>query len=159
MYKIGIVANTHGIRGELKIVSETDFNRFEKGKEVIIDNKTYQIESVRDQNKFILVKFVGLNSINDVEELKGIPIYSDEPYEIEEDDVYHYQTIIGTKVYTEDGEYLGVTSDIIEVPHGHLLEVKDGMRKNLIPFVENFVKEVTDEKITITPIEGLIKWL
>ena len=39
MYKIGIVANTHGIRGELKIVSETDFNRFEKGKEVIIDNK------------------------------------------------------------------------------------------------------------------------
>lgn len=159
MYRIGMIANTHGVRGELKIISETDFNRFEKGKTVIINDQTYKIQSVRDQNKFLLIKFEGFNTINDVERLKGTPIYSDEPYEIEEEDTYHYQALIGTKVYTDKGEYLGITSDIIEVPHGHLIEVKDGDRKNLIPFVQNFIKEVTNEKIVITPIEGLIKWL
>ena len=59
------------------------------------------------------------------------------------------------EVYNTLGDYLGIVTDVLEMPRGYLLEVKDKEKKMLIPFVEAFVKEILEDKIIIEEIEGL----
>jgi 16S rRNA processing protein RimM len=68
-----------------------------------------------------------------------------------------YEDLIGKKVCTDQGEDVGVVTSLVEVPQGHLIDVKKTNGKHvLIPFVSVFVDEIDDEKIIIKPIEGLL---
>jgi 16S rRNA processing protein RimM len=161
-YHIGHITNTHGIRGEVKIYNLSDFNRFFVGAIIYVElkgtKKEFEIERVRQQQKLFIVKFKGIDNINDIEMYKGLPIYSDEEIddELDEDD-YHYHTLIDKPCYKEDLTYIGKVMSIIPVPQGHLLEIEtEEGKKVMVPFIEVFVKEVTDEKIIIKPIEGLL---
>ncbi len=65
LYKVGSIVNTHGIRGEVRVIATTDFpeERFVKGKELVIDGKTptkVTIATVRPHKQFILLSFVDL---------------------------------------------------------------------------------------------------
>ncbi|WP_157868336.1 ribosome maturation factor RimM [Acholeplasma palmae] len=157
MQKIGRVINTHGVRGELKIKPETDFDRFEEGKEVYIKGIKLKIKSIRDQQQMLLIVFENYGSLNDVMTFKGQDVFTDEAYEITEEDTYHFLELIGLKVYTDTNDYVGVVTDVLEVPQGHLLEIKNNDNKNLVPFRKEFVSDVTNDKIIIKPIEGLLK--
>jgi 16S rRNA processing protein RimM len=75
---------------------------------------------------------------------------------LEEDD-YHYQDLIGKKVYKDDGVLIGKVTSMIEVPQGHLMEVeKTDQKKVLIPFVQAFIGDINQDRIIIHPIEGLL---
>lgn len=161
-YHIGHITNTHGIRGEVKIYSYSDFNRFFVGAKIYVEikglKKEFQIERVRNQNNLFIVKFKGYDNINDILMYKGLDLYSDEDVtdELEEDD-YHYQTLIDKKCYTKEGLFLGTVTSIVLVPQGHLLEIrKPDEKKVLVPFINAFVKDVKEDKIIIEPIEGLL---
>ena len=69
-YLVGRIINTHGIKGELKIINESDFDRFKVGNTLFIlkDNKyeEVKISSVRYHQNFVLITINGLNNINDV---------------------------------------------------------------------------------------------
>ncbi|MDI6452923.1 ribosome maturation factor RimM [Peloplasma aerotolerans] len=162
MYQIGKITNTHGIKGEVKIYNLSDFNRFSIGAEVYIvlkeEKKVFTIERVRPQGKLLIVKFKGYDNINDILMYKGLELYSDEDVTDElEDDDYHYHDLIDKDVYTDQNVYVGKVVSMIPVPQGHLLEIekKDGT-KAMVPFIKVFVSEVLEDKIIITPIEGLI---
>jgi 16S rRNA processing protein RimM len=162
MYQIGKITNTHGIKGEVKIYNLSDFNRFSIGAEVYIvlkeEKKVFTIERVRPQGKLLIVKFKGYDNINDILMYKGLELYSDEDVTDElEDDDYHYHDLIDKDVYTDQNVYVGKVASMIPVPQGHLLEIekKDGT-KAMVPFIKVFVSEVLEDKIIITPIEGLI---
>lgn len=162
MYQIGKITNTHGIKGEVKIYNLSDFNRFSIGAEVYIvlkeEKKVFTIERVRPQGKLLIVKFKGYDNINDILMYKGLELYSDEDVTDElEDDDYHYHDLIDKDVYTDQNVYVGKVISMIPVPQGHLLEIekKDGT-KAMVPFIKVFVSEVLEDKIIITPIEGLI---
>jgi len=76
LLQVGIISSTHGIRGEVKVFPTTDdANRFRKLKEVILDTGrerlTLQIEGVKFFKKFAILKFKGMDHINDVEKYKG----------------------------------------------------------------------------------------
>lgn len=157
MYKIGKIINTHGIRGEVKIKSESDFDRFEKKKIVYINDGSFTIKSVRMQNDIYLVSFEDYPDLTSVEKLKGLYVYSDEEITIKNDDEFHYQELIGKQVYTTSNKFVGIITDLLEVPQGHILEIKDNNKKNLVPFVDAFIVEV-DENVIINEIEGLLKW-
>ena len=69
---VGEITNTHGIRGEVKVIPLTDdISAFDNIKKVSIDNKEYEIESYREHKSVLLVKFRGYDDINLVERLKG----------------------------------------------------------------------------------------
>jgi 16S rRNA processing protein RimM len=162
MYHIGKITNTHGIKGEVKIYNLSDFNRFLPSAKVYVmikgEKKFFTIEKTRSQNNLLIVKFKEFDNINDVLIYKGLDLYSDQDIidELEEDD-YHYQDLIGKKVYTDDHIFVGEVISLIPVPQGHLLEIiKENNKKVLVPFIKVFIKDVLEDKIIIKPIEGLL---
>ena len=160
MYQIGKITNTHGIKGEVKIYNLSDFNRFFIGNEIYVMikdvKKTFTIEQVRPQGTVLIVKFKDFNDINEILPYKGEFLYSDEKPDLDEDD-YHYDDLLEKEVFNESGERLGKVTSLIPVPQGHLLEIeKLNGKKALIPFVDEFVIEIEEDKIIIRPIEGLL---
>lgn len=159
MYQIGKIVKTHGIKGEVKIQSMSDFDRFvpkktiyyyEKGEKIYL-----KIATVRKQQQLFLVKFDGFNSLNDVEALKGLDLYTDERPTLEEDE-YLKEDLVGLEVYSTNGEYIGKVIDLMFLPSQETLVIKGETKKKiLIPFLKEFVIEITD-KIVIQVIEGLI---
>jgi len=160
-YQIGHITNTHGIRGEVKIYNMSDFNRFFVGAKVYVDQKGvkkfFEIEKVRHQQHMLIVKFKGFDNINDILVYKGQNLYSDDdPDELEDND-YHYQDLIDKPCYSQEGQHLGHVIAIVPVPQGHLLEMMTlENKKVLIPFIHRFIHSVQDDRIIITPIEGLL---
>lgn len=161
VYLVGKITNTHGIMGEVRVMNLSDFERYGPGSVVhVIEKgvqKSYVITRARPHKNQLIVKFEGYDNINDVLDLKGKELYASGRLESElgEDD-FRYDDLIGKNVITDDGNTFGVVSAIIEVPQGHLLEVTHGTRKILIPFVSQFVGDITEDRIVIHPIEGLL---
>ena len=163
MYEIGLITTTHGIKGEVKVRNLSDFERFNKWDLVyIIYNKekiNLEIENVRSQAKNLIVKFKEFNTINEVINYKGLIIYRNERAELLENEFY-YEDLYDLKVYDNLNNYLGTVNEVMELPHGEVLVVinKESNKRHLIPFVDEFIVSVDDEKIIIKPIEGLL-WL
>lgn len=162
MYQIGKITNTHGIKGEVKIYNLSDFNRFLVGAEIYVMIKgkkvNFTIDRVRPQGKMFIVKFQSYDNINDILVYKGLDVFTDEVVTEElEDDDYHYQSLLDKKVYTNTNQYVGIVTGLIPVPQGHLLEIlKENDQKAFVPFVKAFILEVSEDKIIIDPIEGLL---
>ena len=158
--KVGKIVNTHSLKGEVKVISSTDFEeqRFEKGTELLITRgnqvvKEVTVESYRTHKNNLLVKFVGIDSIEEAEKLKNlqIKIDSDNIGELEENEFYFHE-IIGCEVFDENGKSLGEISEILTPGANDVWVIKSQNGKEiLIPYIEDVVK-----KIDIEVMEGLI---
>ncbi|MRG85423.1 ribosome maturation factor RimM [Salinibacillus xinjiangensis] len=167
MFNIGKVVNTHGIKGEVKIIKITDFDeRFEKGNKVFWfaeDGKktlSLEIDGHRIHKNFHLLHFKGYDSINDVESLKGgtLKISEEQQTSLEEGEFYYHQ-IIGCAVVTEDGTEIGIVKEILTPGANDVWVVKrKGQKDVLIPYIESIVTDVDVEnkRILIHPMEGLL---
>lgn len=156
-YEIGKILKTHGIKGDLLVESRSDFNRFEVGKKVYLNLEgkiDLTISTIRQSNKGLIIRFKGFNDINLVDKFRGLFLYSDEE-PILEDNEFHYGEVIGKEVYNQYGQLIGVVSDIMQVPQGHILRIKTETKDVLVPFNNQFVKEVSST-ILIEEIEGLL---
>ena len=156
-YEIGKILKTHGIKGDLLVESRIDFNRFEVGKKVYLNLEgkiELTISTIRQSNKGLIIRFKGFNDINLVDKFRGLLLYSDEE-PILEDNEFHYGEVIGKEVYNQYGQLIGVVSDIMQVPQGHILRIKTETKDVLVPFNNQFVKEVSST-ILIEEIEGLL---
>ena len=59
---MGKIVNVVGLKGEVKVYSYTDRNeRFEELESIWLENKVYNIENVRYQNKVVILKLEGIN--------------------------------------------------------------------------------------------------
>ena len=152
-YLVGRIINTHGIKGELKIINESDFDRFKVGNKY----EEVKISSVRYHQNFVLITINGLNNINDVLKYVGLDIYTDKHEELE-DGHYYFDDLIGCSVYDEDNNKIGIVKDIMENPTQELLEIDTGKKITLVPFVDEFIKDVDikNKNIIIHVIEGLL---
>lgn len=157
-YEIGRISNTHGIRGEVKIKTDSDFDRFKVGKTIqtIVGDETLNLKivSVKVASDHFIVKFEGYDNINQIEHLKGLVLYTSDKPKLKKDE-YHFKDLIGKSVINQHGKQVGTVKDVIEVPQGHLLQVDTGLKLALIPFVEAFVKSI-EKEILIEEIEGLL---
>ena len=165
--KVGKIVNTHSLKGEVKVISSTDFEeqRFEKGAELLITRgnqvvKEVTVESYRTHKNNLLVKFVGIDSIEEAEKLKNlqIKIDSDNIGELEENEFYFHE-IIGCEVFDENGKSLGEISEILTPGANDVWVIKSQNGKEiLIPYIEDVVKkiDVENKKIDIEVMEGLI---
>ncbi len=158
-YEVGKIINTHGIKGDLKIDSYSNLDRFKKGNYIYIgeEKERFEIFTNRTSKGFEYISLKGYLDINLVLKYKGKLVYIDETQlgDLEEDE-YFYHDLIGLEVYNEDNLYRGIVVGIRELPQGDLLEVEKKDKKiALIPFRKEFVLDI-NEKIIIHEIEGLI---
>ena len=157
---IGEIIGTFGIKGELKVFSESDFidHRFRKGALVKIGSKKEKLEveitSMRIHKNNVLITINNWNDINLVEKYVGSKVYADaadEPPLLEEE--YEADALIGLEVLDENNNKIGVVKDFIEVPQGYIMEIDDGKQGILIPFVDEFIIDVNDENIVVKVLE------
>lgn len=163
--EVGKIITTHGIKGEVKVSLSTSFpyERFKKGNVLYInDNNKYipiTIDTFRIHKGLGLVSLNGITNINDCLGYVGKTIYVDKETldELEEDNFY-FDDLIGLIAYTDNLEKIGEVTDILDVPQGTILIINNGKKEVLVPFVDEFIKEVLldENKIIITPIEGLL---
>lgn len=83
MLQVGVITQTHGVRGEVKVFPTTDdVNRFKKLKQVILDTgketMPLEIQSVKFFKQFVILKFKGIDNINDIEKYKRCSLYVQE---------------------------------------------------------------------------------
>ncbi len=159
-FVVGKILNTHGLKGDLKVRNQSDFDRFYKGAKLSILFMNNYIDvtviSVKEQDRNLLVRFKGLEDINLVEKYKGCLIYiEEENLTILQEDEYYFHELVGKEIYNQENVLRGVVSEVREVPQGHLLVVVVNGKNKFIPFRNEFVKEV-GEVIKIEEIEGLL---
>ncbi|AMO84667.1 ribosome maturation factor RimM [Solibacillus sp. FSL W7-1472] len=170
-FNVGRIVNTHGIRGELRILSTTDFEeeRFAVGSKLAAFKKDDKkptwvtISSSRRHKNFILVTFEGMENINLVEPFKEglLKVSMDQlaEDELEDNEYYHFE-IKDCEVFSEEGELIGVVTDILETGANDVWEVKaQNGKKHYIPYIEDIVKDidVDEKKIIIHVMEGLLE--
>ena len=153
MYLIGKVTTTHGIRGEIKVLNMSDYERFKKSDIIFINDTSYTITESRPHKGQLIVKLEGIDTMNDALLLKDFEVYAKDRIQ---DDGYHYEDIVGLEVWILSGEKIGHVKAIRDVPQGSILEVQLSNKVVLIPFVDAFVKKIEHQKIYIEPIEGLL---
>jgi 16S rRNA processing protein RimM len=168
-FNVGKIVNTHGIKGEIRVISSTDFadERYKIGNTLFLfmDEKKEPIElkvaTHRSHKNFDLLTFEGLQDINVVEKFKGgilkIPESQLNPLEAENE--YYFHEIIGCEVFTNSGEEVGRIKEILTPGANDVWVIKGkGGKEILIPFIEPVVKQidVKNKKILIEPMEGLL---
>ncbi|MBA5812973.1 ribosome maturation factor RimM [Leuconostoc lactis] len=165
-FKVGTIVNTHGIRGEVKILAITDFadERFKKGAELQVETKDgfvpFKVKSSRLHKNMWLVLFEGVNNINDIEKYKthDVYVYGD-ARETLGDDEYYYDEIIDSRVFDLDGNDIGVVSEVMTTGANDVWVVqRPGQKDALIPMIDDVVKnvDVDNKRITIDALEGLL---
>jgi 16S rRNA processing protein RimM len=167
-YLVGKIVNTHGIRGEVRVISHTDFpeERYATGSHLYVGkNRTSEklevvVESHRRHKNFDLLKFEGFNNINDVERFKGQSLYvsEDQLSELGENEFYYHE-IIGCEVFDEKGERLGTISEILSPGANDVWVVKrKGKKDLLLPYIADVVKSVdpATKRVDVELMPGLV---
>lgn len=165
MFTIGKIVNTHGIKGELKIMPTTDEpKRFSQLKHILVDRSKlltpYDIESVRYHKNFVLLKLKGIDDINLAEQLKGSTIKIDRKDSLPLGrDEYYISDLYGLEVYTEEERYLGKLIDIITTGSNDVYVVKnpENPKELLLPAIKQVIKKVDleNQKMMVHLLEGL----
>ncbi|PAV29979.1 ribosome maturation factor RimM [Virgibacillus profundi] len=166
LFNIGKIVNTHGIRGEVKVLRISDFEeRFAVGETVYIVKDKNQpvkllIDAHRSHKGFDLIRFEGYHTINDVEHFKEaqLKISEEQLTELDENEFYYHE-IIGCEVFTNNKEKLGTIKEILSPGANDVWVIKPLKGKDiLIPYIGEIVKEIDVEgkRIVIEPMEGLL---
>ena len=161
LLKVGKIANTHGLKGEVKIFPYLNVKEdFEDFGELFFEgvDKKFKVEKIRYFKNMVIVKFVDYNNINEIEKYKGKLVYVDR--EELNDDVIYVDDLIGMTVIDENLGEIGVLTDFITKPKQDLLVVNSEKfsKEILIPDVDEFVKNIDTEEniITVCLIEGMV---
>ncbi|KZE38181.1 MAG: ribosome maturation factor RimM [Bhargavaea sp.] len=167
-YNVGKIVNTHGIRGEVRVMSRTDFpeERYAKGARLALfmpgakEPVMLTVASHRVHKNFDLLTFEGHPNINDVEKYRdGILKVSDEDLGELEEGEFYYHEIIGCTVVDQEGREIGKVTEVLETGANDVWAVKPPEGKmHYIPYIEDVVLEIDPEngRIVIDPIEGLL---
>ncbi|QUH27404.1 ribosome maturation factor RimM [Vallitalea guaymasensis] len=164
-FNIGKIVNTHGIRGEVKVIPLTDEpKRFELLEYVYIDNnrkiEKYTIDGIKYFKNMIIIKFEELKDMTSAEKLKQSIIKI--PRELAlplEDDEYYVQDLIGIDVSTDAGKNLGTIKDIIFTGSNDVYVIEtDDKKEILIPAIKQCIKQVdmNNKTMVVSLLEGLI---
>lgn len=165
LLQVGIITSTHGVRGEVKVYPTTDDpRRFRRLKEVVLDTGreklNLEIEGVKFFKQFVILKFKGLDNINDIEKYRQKSLYVTRKNAVRlQRDEYFIADLIGLKVQDEDGTELGTVKDVIETGANDVYEVEmaDG-RSLLLPAIKQCILNVDAENgmMQVHVLEGLL---
>ncbi len=163
--KVGVISSTHGIRGEVKVFPTTDDKeRFLDLDSVILDTgrerMVLKIEGVKFFKQFAILKFQGIDNINDIEKYKGRSLWISREQAVPlEEDEYYIADLIGMEVFLEDGSYFGQMKDVIETGANDVYVVESTQGQEvLLPAIRECILEVdvAKNRMTIHLMKGLL---
>ena len=155
--KVGDIINTHGIKGELKILPTSD-ESFDRDINYYIEDLELQVEYSRFHKNAVLVKFKNYNNINEVLKFKSKSIYiKEEDLSDLEEDEYYVKDLVESKVINDNNEEIGTLVDILEYEANDVYVVRSESREYLIPAVSEFILDIDTENkiIKVKLIEGM----
>ena len=159
LIKIGKIVNTHGIKGELRILSKFPYKDkvFVKNMKVYIDKNNIEvINTYRKHKNFDMVTFEGYNNINEVLKYKGKNVYiNKEDIELKQDE-YLDEELIGLDVMYKN-MLMGTIGDIERYDKISLIKINGKDRYYLIPYNFNLIDniDIKNNKIYIKDVDGL----
>ena len=162
--EIGKILNTFGIKGELKVASNSDFveERYKKGSLVYVGEQhiPFKVKSVRTHKGFLLVLFEDNEDINLVEKYKNMFIYkSKDDIKPLKDGEYYFSDLRDLDVYV-DNKYVGKVLKVEEGISSNNLRIlkQEDNKQYLVPFLPVFIKNVDldNKRIDIVYMEGLL---
>ena len=157
LLRVGVIANTHGIRGEVKVFPTTDEKeRFKDLKKVILDmgkeQKVLEIQSVRFFKNLVILKFKGIDNINDIEMYKGkdLLVTREDAVPLEEGE-YFIADLLDLDVYSDEDEKIGVLYDVMQTGANDVYVVKTEEGKEiLLPAIDECILDIDLEESRMT---------
>lgn len=161
---VGKIVNSHGVKGEVKILPFTNLKSLIRELDHVIlfnpSNKSFffsKVLKVKDLNRFYVLALQGVTNMDEAKKMMGYEIYTDiENLPCLEEDEYYWFEILESKVYYEDGEYIGQVQEIIETGANEVISVvkeepNGETKETLIPMTDYYIVELKkDEKTIIT---------
>ena len=164
LLRVGVISSTHGVRGEVKVYPTTDdVNRFKKLKKVVLDTGREHLELEISGVKFfknqVILKFKGIDNINDIEKYKGKDLLLHREDAVELDEYENYVAdLIDLKVVTDEGQVLGYLTEVMETGANdvYVVETEDG-KELLLPAIRECILDVDldEEVMTVHILPGL----
>lgn len=161
---LGKVSKPHGLKGEVKIFSHTDFAslRYKVGHVVFyLENDEYKpitVNSFHKQTPFDIVSFKEFMDIDKVKCLLNKEIYIKKSDATLPKNYYHFSDLINCDIYSEEKK-IGTVKEVRDYPANYCLMCIDKKKKEfMIPFVSAFIKKVDikNKRIDILLIEGIL---
>ena len=153
--RVGKIVNTHGLKGEVKVIPLTDDpKRYNELEFVIIDGIERKIQGCKYQKDRVIVKIEGINTIEEAEKYKNKYMEIPREYAVPlEEDTYYIADIIGCTVYDTEGKNLGEVYDVIQTKNNDVYWIRKP-KELLIPVLLEIVTDIDIEnrKITIKPV-------
>ena len=164
-FQVGVITATHGIHGEVKVFPTTDDpNRFKKLKKVLLDTGIQKLElevaGVKFFKKFVILKFKEFDDITQVEKYRKCPLLVTRENAVRlKKNEYFIADLIGLKVYTEDGTFLGNLEDVMQTGADDVYQiVTEEGKEILIPAIRQCILDVDIESgnMKVHLLEGLV---
>ncbi len=159
MLAVGKICNTHGVRGNIKLIPWTDFPEvFDDLDYITVENIRYDIKDVKYQKSNIILKLQGIDTVEEAEKLRDLTAYCEET-QLEElpEDTYYIADLIGCEVY-EGENLLGKVADVFSAGGADLYEIKGKGAPIYLPAIkENVLSvDIKNKIIKVKLPEGLI---
>lgn len=161
LLEVGKIINTHGLRGEVKVIPWTDTPDVFEDLETLYlkNNDVLTISSVKYQKNNLIVKFKELGDINEAGKLKNQVLYAERSALGElPDGVYYIADLIGLSVRKETGEEVGKIKDVLQTGANDIYVVaREGAKDLLVPVIPNVVLSVDIDggEVTVSLPDGL----
>ena len=164
LLKVGVITTTHGIRGEVKVYPTTDADRFLDLEYVLLDTgrekRKLEIENVKYFKNLVILKFRGIDNINDIEMYKKRELWipREEAQELEEDE-YYIADLLGLRVILDDGTEFGTLKNVMETGANDVYIIDTNAHGEvLVPAIRECIQDIDLEKNTMTIhlMKGLI---
>lgn len=161
-FNMGKIVNTHGVKGEIKIYPYTDdIQKFVDFSFLYIEEVKTMIESVRIHKQMVLVKFEGVNSMNDAEALINKNIFMPRECVNDDSEGHYIVDLVGCEIVDESNVAIGKLEDVLQNSAQDLYVIKryDNGKLFYLPVVDAFVKSIDIEakRIVVSLIEGLLE--
>ena len=161
--QVGVISSTHGVRGEVKVFPTTDdVTRFRQLKKVYLDTGRemlpLDIQNVKFFKQFAILKFKGIDNINDIEKYRGKSLMIDREDAVDlEEDEYFIADMIGIQVVSDEGEDLGILQDVMQTGANDVYVVEKDGEELLIPAIKDCILSVNVEegKMEVHLLPGL----
>lgn len=153
--KVGKIVNTHGLKGEVKVLALTDDQkRFDDLEYVLIDGEEVKVQGCKYQKDRVIVKLEGVDKVEDAEMLKNKFMEIPREFAVElEEDCYFLSDLRECTVYDTDGKEIGEVYEVLQTKNNDVYWVKKP-KEVLIPALQSIVTEIDidNKKIIIRPI-------
>lgn len=151
LFLIAEIKSAFGANGFVQIDSFSDFkDRFFELKKAFVlifgNYKELSIESVKEVDKKIVLKFFGFNNISEIQFLIGKKLFVDKENVVQlSNDTYFIHDLIGSEVF-RNGLSIGLVEDILILPANDVLVINFNNRKILVPVVKDFIQNFDSTK-------------